>query len=117
MKRLDIAAILLSVLIGAFGLVYSLGSPPAGSVVIQTPFGSYRYNLDIDRTVKVRGLLGDYWIEIKAGKVRAKEANCPERICIQRGWANRSGDSIICIPNQIIIRLESGEQKEDAITG
>lgn len=117
MKWLDVPVILFALTAGVIGIVCSMSFPSAATVLIKTPEAVYRYPIDRDRTVKVKGKLGEYLIEIRNGKVRAMEANCPERICIERGWIYRSGDSIICFPNQIIIRLENGGQKEDAITG
>jgi hypothetical protein len=116
MKWLDVPVILFSLLAGAAGILFSMSFPAAGTVLIRTPDAVFRYPIDRDREVKVLGKLGDYLVEIKNGKVRAREAGCPGRICVQRGWIYRSGDSIICFPNQIIIRLENGGQKEDAIT-
>lgn len=116
MKWLDLPVILVSVMIGVCGILYSMSFPSAGGVLIKTPGAEYRYPINKDQLVTVKGLLGPYVIEIKNGKVRALEANCPERICIDRGWVYRSGDSIVCIPNHIIIRLENGGDPIDAIT-
>ncbi len=116
MKGLDVPVILVALLAGALGLAVSMGFPSAEGVFIKTPYAEYRYPIDRDRTVTVKGLLGPYVIEIKDRKVRAVESACPEKICIQRGWVYRSGDSIVCIPNNIIVRLENGSQDIDAIT-
>lgn len=116
MKWLDVPVILVPVLIGVFGILYSLSAPTAGSVLIKTPGAEYRYPVGKDRIVTVNGFLGPCVIEIRNGRVRAMEATCSDKICIDRGWVYRSGDSIVCVPNQVIIRLEKGGQTIDAIT-
>ena len=116
MKRLDIPVILLAVLIGAAGILFSLRSTEGDTVQVLTPFGEYLYPLKKDSRVTVKGYLGNYVIEIRSGRVHAVESNCPLQACIKRGWISMSGDSIVCIPNRIIVRIESREQKVDAVT-
>src|SRR5690554_1477830 len=46
-------------------------------------------------------------IEFENGKVRVKESNCPEQICVQFGWAQHVGQTIVCLPHKLIIRIEN----------
>ncbi len=116
MKLADILIILLVTSAGISGILFGIGSSGGKSVIIKTPYGDYRYSLEKDREINVKGLLGNYVVEIKNGRVRAKESNCPEQICVKRGWIHLSGDSIICLPNRIIIKIDNQEQSIDAIT-
>ena len=69
-------------------------------------------------------------IEITEGGVRMKEADCPdqicvnhlaisrdgESICVSRGLIRKSGQSIVCLPHRLVIRLEQlGDQELDAV--
>ena len=55
-------------------------------------------------------------IEITEGGVRMKEADCPDQICVSRGLIQKSGQSIVCLPHRLVIRLEqAGEQELDAV--
>jgi len=116
MKITDIIIILLIIFLGTAGLVYSFNSPGGDNVSIQTPYGDYDYPLNKNTLISVRGLRGPYKIEIKDNRVRAIEADCPLQLCIKKGWINRDGDSIVCIPNRVIIRIEKKGQKIDAVT-
>lgn len=66
-------------------------------------------------TFKLQGLMGAATIEIAHNKVRMLDAPCPDRICVRRGWIGRPGESIVCIPNEINIYIESGDTL-DAVT-
>ena len=55
-------------------------------------------------------------IEITEGGVRMKEADCPDQICVSRGLIQKSGQSIVCLPHRLVIRLEQvGDQGLDAV--
>lgn len=49
------------------------------------------------------------YIEVKDGKVRMLEMDkeiCPNAICSDTGWINKSYQTIVCLPNNIIVTLE-----------
>lgn len=116
MRLPDAAAILLSVLAGLAGIVWSVSSPPATAVRIVTPSGEYRYRLDRNNVLTVPGALGGVKVEIDRGRVRVTESACPDRICVHRGWISRGQDSVICVPNRVIVRLENSPGEIDAVT-
>lgn len=59
-------------------------------------------------------------VEIRAGAVRILEMPddlCPRKICSHTGWIKRSGETIICVPNRLMVRLtQDADLKIDAIT-
>ena len=46
--------------------------------------------------------------------VRVEEADCPTQDCVHTGTITRAGQSIVCLPARIIIRLEGGPVDKDA---
>ena len=46
--------------------------------------------------------------------VRVEEADCPTQDCVHTGTITRAGQSIVCLPARIIIRLEGGTADKDA---
>ena len=115
MKFFDYVVIILAIVAGTAGIVFSVNVPHGNSIFISTPDGEYRYSLEKDRIIKLKGLAGGMVLEIKGEKVRAIESDCPRKICVLRGWVYRSGDSIVCIPNHIIVKIETAENDLDAI--
>lgn len=63
----------------------------------------------------VNGRLGPSAVEVEGTRVRMHEASCAERICIGQGWIAHPGQSIVCIPGEILIRIE-GAAPVDAVT-
>lgn len=55
-------------------------------------------------------------IEIKNGKIRVAKSNCPKKICIHRGWIRKQGEAICCVPNKLLIKIQSLGNIYDGIT-
>ncbi len=70
-----------------------------------------------DRLIEVQGKLGISRIEVKSGRVRMVESACPNRLCLQMGWVERPGQSVICLPNQVWLTIEGAPgEGPDAVT-
>lgn len=55
-------------------------------------------------------------IVIKDGYVTMLEASCPDQICVNHRPINKSGETIVCLPNKVVIEIENGSQSDiDAI--
>jgi hypothetical protein len=63
----------------------------------------------------VEGRVGPSTIEIDGTRLRVLDAHCTEQICVRQGWISRPGQSIICMPGEIMIRIE-GTTAMDAVT-
>lgn len=50
-------------------------------------------------------------VEFNDGKVRIKDADCPDRICVKTGWVSKPGEMIVCIPYKVVIKV-SGEKQD-----
>jgi hypothetical protein len=64
----------------------------------------------------IEGKRGQAIVETKGLKVRMLEAPCPDQICVKQGWIDRPRQTIICVPNEIIIYINA-EAFLDGITG
>lgn len=55
---------------------------------------------------------GDYnLIEVADGRIRIKEANCGDQICVRRGWAAKDGETIVCLPHKLVIEIQDNQDK------
>ena len=50
-------------------------------------------------------------VEIKDNQVDVTYADCPDKICVKHRKISKSGESIICLPNKVVISIE-GENTE-----
>lgn len=47
-------------------------------------------------------------IEIKDGTIGVSDADCPDRICVHTSYISDGVQPIVCVPNRLVIRIESG---------
>jgi hypothetical protein len=75
----------------------------------------YKLSLFSPQKIKIKGVFGESVIEVSKKGVRMVNSPCPLHICVQQGIIKRVGQTIVCIPNRIMIRI-LGKQKIDATT-
>ena len=114
-KKLKNDLIFISVLIflvGAFALGYFL-LRPAGDTVTVTVAGEFygEYPLHTDRTEVIRTENGENVFVIRDGKAYMESASCPDGICEAHRAIFRDGESIICLPNQVVITVTSTHEE------
>lgn len=106
-----------AVLVAAFlflGFQFAGNKKGKGIVEIQADgkfYGQYlleeEQKIDINETNK---------IEITDGAVKVIWADCPDQVCVNHKAISRKGESIICLPNQVVISIVDGEESElDAV--
>ncbi|MBD8067787.1 NusG domain II-containing protein [Bacillus sp. PS06] len=54
-------------------------------------------------------------VEITNEQIRVKRSTCPEQICVRRGYINKPGQTIVCIPHKVIIEIETDEGVTDEL--
>lgn len=50
--------------------------------------------------------LGTNTVKIKDGKAYMSYAECPDKICFSHKPINKKGETIVCLPNRIIVEIE-----------
>ena len=90
-----------------------LGLRKQGGAVIVEQEGreTARYALDEDRTVRIEGEGGYNTLVIEGGQVWLSEADCPNLLCV------KTGQSIVCLPHKLAVRIVGGASPLDAVTG
>ena len=61
------------------------------------------------RTYTVNGYNGEILIETVDGKVRVVDEISPKHLCSKQGYISNSYDSIICLPNKVVIEIVNDE--------
>jgi hypothetical protein len=46
-------------------------------------------------------------VSVEPGRIRVIEANCPEQVDVRQGWISQPHQSIVCLPNRLVIRLST----------
>ena len=75
------------------------------------------FSLEEDRFIPVDGKLGTTRVEIVGNGVRVLDSPCPHKLCVKSGPISRSGETLVCLPNRVVIRIEGGEKPSvDAVS-
>ena len=49
--------------------------------------------------------------------VLMSKAHCPDKLCVHQGKITKAGESIVCLPNKIMIEISGTKDKVDAVAG
>ena len=115
----DLYLILILALIGIGLLVIFLGIKPSGSRVKVFVDGTEvgEYSLAVDGRFVIEGADGGTNVlVIEDGHAYMDEASCPDHLCMNMGQISKGGQSIICLPNKVVVEVASDNKSEiDAV--
>lgn len=101
--------VLVVLLAGAAWALLPLAVPGDGTPLFARVEVSGRPSLRLavsENTVReVSGPLGRTSIEVRDDRVRVLSSPCPLKLCVKTGWIGSSGQMIVCLPNEVVIRL------------
>lgn len=76
------------------------------------------YSLDEDRVEDIHtGKDGLNRLVIKDGKAWVETASCPDGICAAHKPIHRDGESIVCLPNKVVVTVTVTEGEQTAEDG
>ncbi|MEA2065915.1 MAG: NusG domain II-containing protein [Thermotogota bacterium] len=90
-------------------LPFSNGSNYNAFVYINNEM-TYKIDLTKDGTYLVKEHVV---VEVKDKKIRMKESDCPQQLCVKMGWISTPGVPIVCIPNKVMIIIEADPNNLD----
>lgn len=65
------------------------------------------YDLNEDNTYEINTKYGINVITVKDGSVSVSSASCSNQVCVNHNPISMSNESIICIPNHLVVRIKS----------
>lgn len=77
------------------------------------------FPLDKDIEYEIEGYDGGKNVLIiKDGVAYMSEASCPDKLCMHMGKINQVGQSVICLPNRVVVEIkgDSSESEYDAVS-
>ena len=117
LKKKDWILIITVISVAMLALVLHMiiGGTGAGSATV-TIEGKIQgvYSLKEDRIIEIND--GTNILQIKNGYADMIEADCPDKLCVHQKAVSKRGESIICLPNKVVVSIESEENSEfDAV--
>lgn len=56
-------------------------------------------------------------VVIEGGEAYMAEASCPDKLCVHQGHISSRSQSIVCLPNRVIVTVVDGDEAEiDSMT-
>lgn len=108
--RNDIIFIVAVLLVAVIGMIYLFNFRATGDSVKVTVdgeiFGVYSLSKDITQDIHT-GEKGQNLnrLIIKDGKAYMETATCPDGICVDHRPIFRDGESIVCLPNKVVVSV------------
>lgn len=115
-KKADIILALILVITGlAASIIVATGYDNVGSKVnVYVDNNLYgTYSLDKDREVTIHNKEHLNKITIKQGKVSMSFSNCKNKDCMKQGEISKQSQSIICLPNKVVVEIEGSSSKNE----
>lgn len=116
-RKADIVLAIVLVLLGLGLSAVFASDGSAGNELIITvdgkEFGSY--TLLEDRQIDIKQNSHINKVTIKDGVVSMKFSDCKGQDCVNQHDISESGETIICLPNKIVLEISGNEDKYDSI--
>ncbi len=73
------------------------------------------YSLSENQEIEING--GTNRLQIKNGEASMIWADCPDQLCVHQKPVSLNHETIICLPNKVVVEVESSSDREfDAVT-
>ena len=118
--RNDIIFILCILFVAAIGMLYLFVFRSQGDTVKVTVngeiYGTYLLSEDITEDIRT-GDNGEYLnrLVIKDGKAYMETATCPDGICVDHAPIFRDGESIVCLPQRVVVTVVTNQDNVDIV--
>ena len=116
-RKADIILFAILLVLCAASAAFALRTGGAGDKVVITCEGELygTYSLSEDREILLENSGHTNKIIIKDGTVQMAEASCHNQICVRHSAVSRAGETIVCLPNRVVVRIEGEGGDYDAV--
>lgn len=118
--RNDIIFILCILLVAAIGMLYLFVFRSQGDavkvMVDGEVYGTYLLSQNITKDIRT-GDNGEHLnrLVIKDGKAYMETATCPDGICVDHAPIFRDGESIVCLPQRVVVTVVTNKDNVDIV--
>lgn len=116
-RKADVILAIFLVIAGlAVSYIFSTGQETGQMAVIFADGKQYAsYSLLEDRAVTIDQNGHINKITIKGGHVSMTFSDCANQNCVHQGEISNSSQSIVCLPNKVVVEIQGGNEAFDAI--
>lgn len=118
LNRKELTIIVILLIISISGYLLSRINNQGSQVQIEIAQKLYgNYDLSKEQEIKIIDEKGDLILTcvIKNNSIKVATSNCPDKICIDDGSIGLTGQTIVCLPNQVVIRIIGDDNNIDGV--
>ena len=90
----------------------------AGIMYMNAKAGEKRYACIFDdgklvQKIDLSNVSNPYKIElagnvilVEKGQISMIDADCPDKLCVKQGTVSESGESVVCLPNRVVVAVK-----------
>ena len=117
-RRNDIILIVCVLAVAVAGLIYLNFFRSPGNMVTVTVDGEYYGSYSLDDEICEDIYTGENKenynrLVISGGNAYMEKASCPDGICVDHRSVFRDGESIVCLPNRVVITVTSDKDNNN----
>lgn len=120
-KKADILVIFIIVLTSFFIYFFTNKLPKdhenSSKKVVITVDGKIfkEVSLNKDTDIRINSQYGNNVVHIENGEVQMFESDCKDKICMKMGKIGLNGDSIICLPNRLMVKIVDDAPDDESL--
>lgn len=81
-----------------------------GKIAAEISLGKNRQNITVDSAENIS-------FEVKNGGICVSDSDCPDGICKKSGYISRKGQTIVCLPKNVTVKISDSSSEADVIIG
>jgi len=115
-KRIDIIIILIALTVAAGCLIYNRRSFGQGGDTVCELYVDNKLQsiIDLNKNDEIVVYDRDVVLTVKDNAIAFKSSDCPDKICIRTGFISHPGQTAVCLPNRVSIKIVSRKIDIDA---
>lgn len=79
-----------------------------GTVIAEKP-------ITVNDAVEIKDADGYNRVVIDNREVYMESADCPDKVCVKTGRISRAGETIVCLPHKVVVKIKGGSSYDDSI--
>ena len=104
LKKADVVLIISLLILAVFAALFPFLNNTNGSEIVVLKNNEEINRLPLSKNAKLD--LTTNVIVIENGKAYVQSANCPDKVCVHHKAISKKGESIICVPNALVLEVE-----------
>ncbi|MCB7090639.1 NusG domain II-containing protein [Enterocloster bolteae] len=110
-RDLILAAAILLIAAAAVGINHFIRRAPAAIAQVSVD-GIVVETLELSKDTEITVTSsngGTNHLIVKDGEIWCSDASCPDKVCVHQGKKHLNSDTIVCLPNQMIVTITGGD--------